>query len=73
MLSRLFNHDPFNSKLGVCHFDEVVMLFKPFVIPISTVFTEEDEIVSRSLVQMWTDFVVHGDPTPKESQGMWIR
>merc|ERR1719228_1632977 len=47
------------------------MMFKANALRISTVRTEDDHDVSRRLLEMWTNFATHHNPTPKD--GLWTR
>lgn len=52
-----FGLDVYSKKSGVCHGDELFLLFKPHVFGIDTRITHEDKAISKSLVKMWTTFV----------------
>ena len=56
--------DFFKSSDGVCHGDELFMMFKANIFPFSTVKSDEDKRVSDNLINMWTDFATHHNPTP---------
>jgi len=61
------------EKLGVCHMDELFLLFKFPEVSSSwlgdlALQTEEDKMVSRKLVTLWTNFAKNGSPT---SDGSW--
>jgi len=55
---------PHPEQYGVCHGDELPLLFLPLVLA-----SPEDRQVSRLMVDWWTNFAKFGDPTP--SSGMW--
>jgi len=57
------------SNDGVCHADELFMLFKAHQVPVTMVRSEVDKRVSSSMLQMWTDFAKVGNPTPRD--GAW--
>jgi len=57
------------SNDGVCHADELFMLFKPHQVPVTMVRSDVDKRVSSSMLQMWTDFAKVGNPTPGD--GTW--
>jgi len=63
--------DIFPSCDGVCHADELFMMFKPHAIPVQLVRSEDDRRVSECLLDTWTNFATHHDPTP--SDGAWKR
>ena len=54
----------FKTSDGVCHGDELFMMFKANIFPFSTVKSDDDKRVSDSLINMWTDFATHHNPTP---------
>ncbi|KAJ8984446.1 hypothetical protein NQ317_012510, partial [Molorchus minor] len=47
---------------GVGHAEDISYIFRS---PVANV-TEADEVVSSRMIRMWTNFVKHGNPTPKE-------
>ena len=57
------------SSDGVCHADELMLMFKGTILP-DTAVTEEDRRVRRSLVDMWTEFATSHAPTKDAS---WAR
>lgn len=59
----------FKSKDGVCHGDELFMMFKGTLLP-NTIFSEQDERVRKSLVDKWTSFAINHNPT---SDGSWAK
>ena len=59
--------DMFANEEWVNHADESFLMWKPNMFPFSTVWTESDRKVNAALIQMWTDFAMHGDPTPDGS------
>jgi len=58
--------DIFPSCDGVCHADELFMMFKPHAIPVQLVRSEDDRRVSECLLDTWTNFATHHDPTPSD-------
>jgi len=71
----LFNHNsalgllvhegvPHPEQYGVCHGDELPLLFIPAVLTNSG-----DRQVSRLLIDWWTNFAKHGNPSP--DTGLW--
>jgi carboxylesterase type B len=58
---------------GVCHFDEMFLLFKQHLIPVDGVFTDDDKSTSRNLLKIWTDFAKTGNPTPDPNGIHWRR
>ena len=55
---------------GVCHGDELFMLFKAHEVPVEQVRSAEDRRVSSSMLDMWTAFATVHHPTP---DGPWRR
>lgn len=51
-------------KLGVCHADELQYLFSWGVVLPTTVPTKRDVAIREAMVEMWTNFAIHGNPTP---------
>lgn len=78
----VFDHRPAGSltnivgagdeSLGVCHADELAMLF-----PIGNtlfptgVYTEKDIQMREAMVKMWVNFATYGNPTPTGSAFKW--
>ena len=74
-IGHFFGLDLFSNSEWVCHADELFIMWKPYRIPFDTVYTEDDKRVSAAIIQMWTNFAKHGDPTPQSevSPGdLWI-
>lgn len=71
LTSQFFGFDLFKSSAGVCHGDELFMMFKANALPISTLRSDDDKRVSQNLINMWTDFATHHNPTPNENS--WTR
>ena len=65
LIGRLIGLDFFSNSEWVCHADELFVMWKAHRIPFDTVYTEEDKRVSDAMIQMWTNFARHGDPTPR--------
>ena len=66
--------DLFKDPKGVCHLDEVLLMFGQPKLPLATAFTEDDFKTRDNLVRLWTDFAKHKDPTPKATAGTkWDR
>jgi len=57
----------FKSTSGVCHADELFMMFKGKMIP-DVAVTEQDRRVRKTLVNMWVNFATDHNPTP---DGSW--
>ena len=60
-----------SEKLGACHADELLYLFSmiPFV---DMIPNEQDKVVSRHMVNLWTNFATFGDPNgPGNTE--WVR
>ena len=47
----------FDFDMGVCHVDDVFVMFKPHVLPYGGLLTKEDEIANRRLLDYWVNFV----------------
>ncbi len=71
MLGRYLGLDLFNVNRHANHGDELLLLFQANDIPLETVYTDGDKVVSEEMLAMWTDFAKHGDPTP--ANGKWER
>ena len=69
---RLLGLDNVTRGLGVCHADDLFYLFKPHLMPFNFLGTEEDESMSRFMVDLWANFATFHDPTPKDSAGDFI-
>jgi len=54
----------FKSNSGVSHADELFLMFKPHAFPVNLLADKIHERVSKNLIQLWTDFAIHHDPTP---------
>jgi len=65
--SLAFGFDLFKSCAGVCHGDELFMMFKMNILPFSLLKSEDDKKVSENLINMWTDFATYHNPTPKDN------
>lgn len=52
----------YNHELGVCHSDELFAMFQPHLLPISSLQTEEDKLVSKRVLTYWTNFAKSGNP-----------
>jgi carboxylesterase type B len=59
----------YTPEYGVCHGDELFMLFKANSLPLKTVYTAEDISTSENMLRMWTDFAKTGNPTPDLEAG----
>ena len=66
IIGRFFGMDFFSNSEWVCHADELFVMWKASIIPFDTVYTEKDKRVSAAMIQMWTNFAKHGDPTPQD-------
>ncbi|KAL5279766.1 CES5A.2 family protein [Megaselia abdita] len=78
----IFDHRPAGSltnlmgggdeSLGVCHADELAMLF-----PIGNhlfptgVYTEKDIIMREAMITLWVNFATYGNPTPSGGAFKW--
>ena len=49
------------------------MLFKARGLPLETVYTDEDKVISKNMLKLWTNFAKTGNPTPnpEESEVVW--
>lgn len=71
VLGMMVGLDLYPSTDGVCHADELFMMFKPHSLPVNCVRSQDDRRVSACLLDMWTDFATHHNPTPRD--GSWTR
>jgi len=55
---------PNPNHYGVCHGDELALLYLPL-----TLSSSGDQQMSRMMVDWWTNFAKHGNPTPET--GLW--
>ncbi|XP_075213384.1 juvenile hormone esterase-like isoform X2 [Lycorma delicatula] len=61
-----------NKDYGVCHGDEVQYLFPAkLYIPNRGSFTGKEKKMLDEMVTLWTNFVIHGNPTPKGYKVVW--
>jgi len=67
LTSLALGFDLFKSSDGVCHGDELFLMFKANILPTSTVKSGDDIRVRDSLINMWTDFATNHNPTPADS------
>eukprot|EP00092_Neocalanus_flemingeri_P071935 GFUD01088443.1.p1 GENE.GFUD01088443.1~~GFUD01088443.1.p1 ORF type:complete len:306 (-),score=76.68 GFUD01088443.1:461-1378(-) len=67
LTSLVLGFDYFRSSTGVCHYDELFLMFKANILPFSTIKSNDDKKVSENLIKMWTDFATHHNPTPKDN------
>lgn len=51
-------------KMGVCHADELQYLFSWEEVYATTVPTKRDIVIREAMIEMWTNFATHGNPTP---------
>ncbi|CAG2173359.1 unnamed protein product, partial [Oppiella nova] len=59
LAAKLLNCDP--ATMGVCHTMDIPFVFGlPLTLP--QVFTPEDQVFSRQVMKMWTDFAKYGKP-----------
>jgi carboxylesterase type B len=63
----------FPAQHGVSHFDEILLMFKPHVIPLESVYTDSDKAASSNVLKLWTDFAKTGNPTPDPKATQWTR
>lgn len=56
------------SRVGVCHADELFLMFKAHGLPINPVVSHGDKKVQKELVDMWTNFAHHHNPTPSDNR-----
>lgn len=78
----VFDHRPAGSltnimgggdeSLGVCHADELAMLFPVGKLLFPTgVPTTKDILMTEAMVTMWVNFATYGNPTPSGSSFKW--
>lgn len=54
----------FSPRSGVCHGDELFILFKAALLPVNTVRSRQDRRVQASLLDRWTEFAARHQPGP---------
>ena len=59
----------FKSDQGICHADELFMMFKGSILPDSAV-SDQDKRVRATLIDMWVNFATNHNPTPA---GQWTK
>ena len=58
LLTKYFlDYDIFDQDFGVSHADELFLMFRPHLLPVPTLFTEKDNLVSNRTIKVLTDFV----------------
>ncbi|KAL5279764.1 CES5A.2 family protein [Megaselia abdita] len=61
-----------DESLGVCHADELALLFPVGKLLFPTgVPTEKDILLREAMVTMWVNFATYGNPTPSGSTFKW--
>jgi len=68
-LAMLAGLSSFKSSEGVCHGDELFIMFKGQILP-DIARTEQDKRVRKTLIDMWTNFATNHQPT---KDGSWTR
>ena len=63
MLGRYVGLDLFANTEFCNHGDELFVMWTAASFPIETAYTDEDKKVGADMVEMWTNFAAHGDPT----------
>jgi len=71
LISLALGFDFFKTCCGVCHADELFMMFKAHALPTSLLKSDDDKKVSENLINMWTNFATHHNPTPKDN--IWTK
>ena len=56
--------DLFRASRGVCHADELFVMFEMSELPMKTAFSDEDKQIGNYIWQLWTNFAKTGNPTP---------
>lgn len=60
------------ESLGVCHADELALLFPAGKVLFPTgVYTKKDILLREAMVAMWVNFATYGNPTPSGSTFKW--
>ena len=54
------------EKLGACHADDLFYLFSS-ELPVSILSEPDDEEMSKVMVDLWANFAIHSNPTPKKN------
>jgi hypothetical protein len=55
-ISYLTGHNIWDRDLGVAHADQLLVLFRPHFLPVASLFTKEEELVSKRLIEMFINF-----------------
>jgi len=71
LTSLTLGFDLFKSTSGVCHGDELFMMFTAGALPFSCIKSTDDRRVCENLIKMWTDFATSHNPTPRDNS--WTR
>ena len=61
LLGRYAGLDLFANSEWCNHGDELFVMWKPY--GMETAYTDADKKVGADMVEMWTNFAAHGDPT----------
>ena len=64
-LIQFFGMDP----MGVCHGDDLMYLFETMIL--KEPLTGDDVLVRDEMVSAWSNFAIHGNPTPPGSDLSW--
>ena len=64
ILGRYVGLDLFANTEWANHGDEIFVMWKAASFPIETAYTDDDKKVGADMIEMWTNFAAHGDPTP---------
>ena len=70
-LCLVFGFNLFQKDQGVCHFDEIFLMFKANLIPTTLLRSVDDQRVSDNLINLWTNFATNHNPTPDDNS--WPR
>ena len=74
MATRLLGFDVMANDHGVCHADELFLMFKQdFGLPFETDYTDTDKAVGKRLVKMWVTFANDLKPSTGVKEVEWKR
>ena len=71
IIGRYLGLDLFSNTEWANHGDELFVMWNNGF-PIETAYTDDDKKVGADMIEMWTNFAAHGDPTPSPLTLEWI-
>lgn len=63
----------FSLQSGSCHADELFLMFHLPVIPLDTLYTEDDKKTSTHMLKLWTKFAETAGKNPSTEAVKWER